>query len=308
MSSDTRSASPNLNPHATCPTWVEQFPGNLRWSNATQIVKGMAAYGAVAMEEVDRVCARLAVRAGEADVDRAWHEEWCAMAERCARRADDAAAKGFAVTAGHNYMRAGNYYYSGERFMPPGDDKLASYRKAMRCWHAAFARLHPQIERVDVPYEDTALAAYFMRAPGAARAPTVVLFNGMDNCKEMSVVFAGLEFAKRGISTLAVDGPGQGESLRLRKIHSRPDYEVAGRAAFDYVASRSDVDTGKVAAMGYSFGGYLAPRIVAHDHRYAACVAFGAMHWDLHAGSRRSRRGSRPIRNPASRRTSSFAG
>ena len=266
-----------------CGTWVEHFPGNLRWSNAMQIVKGMAAYGAVAMEEVDRVGARLSARAGESDPDRAWREEWVGMADRVAKRGDTAAAGGFAITAGHNYIRAGNYYYSGERFVPPSEDKLAIYHQALRCWHAAFDRLYPHIERVDVPYEGTALAAYFMKAPGnGGRAPTVVLFNGMDNCKEMSVIFAGLEFAKRGINTLAIDGPGQGESLRLRKIHSRPDYEVAGTAAYDYVAARPDVDAGKVAVMGYSFGGYLAPRIVAFEHRYAACVAFGAMHWDLH--------------------------
>jgi len=110
----------------------------------------------------------------------------------------------------------------------------------------------------------------------------VVLFDGMDNCKEMSVIFAGLEFAKRGMHTLAIDGPGQGETLRLRKIHSRPDYEVPGRAAYDYVASRGDVDPRRVAVMGYSFGGYQAPRIAAFEPRYAACVALGAMHWDLH--------------------------
>jgi naringenin degradation protein FdeB len=34
--------------------------------------------------------------------------------------------------------------------------------------------------------------------------------------------------------------------------------------------------------MGYSFGGYHAPRIVGFEKRYAAGVAFGAMHWDLH--------------------------
>jgi dipeptidyl aminopeptidase/acylaminoacyl peptidase len=33
--------------------------------------------------------------------------------------------------------------------------------------------------------------------------------------------------------------------------------------------------------MGYSFGGYYAPRIAAFEDRYVACVAFGAMHWDL---------------------------
>jgi dipeptidyl aminopeptidase/acylaminoacyl peptidase len=99
----------------------------------------------------------------------------------------------------------------------------------------------------------------------------------------MSVIFAGLDFAKRGLNTLAIDGPGQAESLRLRHIHSRPDYEVAGASAYDYVASRPDVDSKRVAVMGYSFGGYHAPRICGMDKRFAAGVAFGAMHWDMHA-------------------------
>src|SRR5262249_57408902 len=94
------------------PTWAVHFPGNLRWSNAMQIVKGMAPYGAVAMEEVDRIGRRLAARAGEADPDRAWSEEWSAMADRVASVADTAAAEQREITAGHHYMRAGNYYYS----------------------------------------------------------------------------------------------------------------------------------------------------------------------------------------------------
>src|SRR4029453_14070746 len=44
-------------------TWAVHFPGNLRWSNAMQIVKGMAPYAAVAMDEVDRVARRLKARA-----------------------------------------------------------------------------------------------------------------------------------------------------------------------------------------------------------------------------------------------------
>ena len=40
-------------------TWVEHFPGNLRWSNAMQIVKGMAPYGAVAIGEIDSICEAL---------------------------------------------------------------------------------------------------------------------------------------------------------------------------------------------------------------------------------------------------------
>src|SRR5262245_59935291 len=88
-------------------TWAVHFPGNLRWSNAMQIVKGMAPYGAIAMDEVDRIARRLQARAGEAELDRVWREEWSAMADRVAGVADTAAAEGREITAGNHYMRAG---------------------------------------------------------------------------------------------------------------------------------------------------------------------------------------------------------
>src|SRR5262249_6881363 len=139
--------------------------------------------------------------------------------------------------------------------------------------------------------EGATLPAYFLEGSGRAgrRAPTVVVFDGLDNCKEMSILFAGLEFARRGFNTLAIDGPGQGETLRLRGIHSRFDYEVPGTAAYDYVASRPEVDAANVAVMGYSFGGYAAPRICAFETRYAAGVAFGAMFWDMQMWLKRVR-------------------
>ena len=142
-----------------------------------------------------------------------------------------------------------------------------------------------------MPYENATLPALFMKAPGVSgRAPTVVVFDGMDNCKEMSVLFAGLEFAARGMHTLAVDGPGQGESLRLRGLYARHDYEVPGAAAYDYVAARPDVDPKKVVVMGYSFGGYYASRIAAFEKRYAAGVAMSALHWDLAGWQREIKR------------------
>jgi dipeptidyl aminopeptidase/acylaminoacyl peptidase len=97
------------------------------------------------------------------------------------------------------------------------------------------------------------------------------------------VIFAGLEFAKRGFHTLAVDGPGQGETLRLRGILGRFDYEHAGTAAFDYLAARPEVDAKKVAIMGYSFGGYYAARIASFEKRYAAGVSLSAAYWDMYA-------------------------
>jgi hypothetical protein len=266
------------------PTWTEQFPGNFAWSNAALVTKGMAPYGAVAVREIDEVCARLKLRQGDTD---AWRQEWCAMGSRVHTLGEEAQARRRLRTAGHLYLRAGMYHSTAERFISPGEAKRALGRKALELQHAGLERCFPGIERVEVLYGQTTLPALFVKAernPG--RAPTVVVFDGMDNCKEMSALFAGLEFAARGCNTLAIDGPGQGESLRLRELYARYDYEVPGRAAYDYVAARPDVDPMKVVIMGYSFGGYYAGRIAALDKRYAAGAALAALHWDLAAFQR----------------------
>jgi len=259
--------------------WVDSVPENFQWSNATLVTKGMAPYGVVALAEIDEVVQRLHQRSQE---PQAWWEEWGAMGARMERTADAARAEGRDATAGNYYLRAAMYYYTGERMVVPGEQKLDLYRKSLRCAHEGLTRRHKNIEIVDVPYQGAALPAYFMKSPVATGpAPTVVLFDGLDNCKEMSVLFAGVELGFRGFHTLAIDGPGQGEALRLRNIHSRYDYEVAGTAAYDYVASRKDVDAQRVVVMAYSLGGYYAPRVAAFEKRYAACVAWGAI-FDYH--------------------------
>jgi len=264
---------------AEMPTWITHFPGNFMWSNATLVTKGMAPYGAVALGEIDEICQRLISRQDEPN---AWWEEWSAVAARLESIADSAEDEGRRLTAGHYYLRAGMYYFTAERFITPGPTKRAMGEKAIDCSTKGILRRHHNVERVEVPYGDGSLPALFMKSSNASKpAPTIVLFDGLDNCKEMSVLFAGLEFAARGWNTLSIDGPGQGESLRLRDITTRYDYEVAGGAAYDYLGNREEVDLNRVAVMGYSFGGYYAPRIAAFDNRFAACVAFGAMHWDL---------------------------
>jgi naringenin degradation protein FdeB len=269
-------------------TWIMQFPGNFNWSNAALVTKGMAPYGAVAMGEIDEVCERLMQRQQEPD---AWEQEWCRMGARLENIGDRAEAAGHTLSAGNSYLRSGMYYFTGERFIYPGERKREVGRKSIELQTKGLRRRYPNIEKVEVPFEGKSLPALFMSVSGASkRAPTIVVFDGMDNCKEMSVLFNGVEFAARGWNTLAIDGPGQGETLRLRDMYARHDYEVAGTAAYNYVAERREVDPNKVVVMGYSFGGYYSARAAAFEKRYAAGVSFAALHWDLAAWQREIKR------------------
>ena len=159
--------------------WIDHFGDNFLWSNATLIIKGMAPYGVVALEEVDRACERLRARQHEPN---AWWEEWGVLGEEVERKAEAALAKGHKHTAGDYYLRAGHYRYNAERFILPGPEKKDWAEKAYRCWHTGIRLRHPSIEFVEVPYEDKTLAAegktlpaLFMKAQAVGRsAPTVV--------------------------------------------------------------------------------------------------------------------------------------
>ena len=92
------------------------------------------------------------------------------------------------------------------------------------------------------------------------------------------MVFAAV-LAERGFNVLLVDGPGVGEAVLFRGLVNRPDEERGQSADFEYLAGRPDVDTARIALVGLSLGGYRASRVAAFEHRFAACVAWGAI-WD----------------------------
>lgn len=266
--------------------WFEYFPGNHMWSQGMMFGIEMQTWGAAALGEIDQIGQKLKTCVGD---NEKWWQEWTAMAKRIEGFGEQAERAGHELTAGSYYLRAAIYYFCGERFIPPSERKWETYRSCLRCFRKGIARRYPQIERVEVPYEGATLPAWFFRTDVKGRAPAVVMFDGLDNAKEMSVLFGGVEIVRRGIHVLAIDGPGQGEALRLQGIPSRYDYEVPARAALDYLAGRDDVDSKRVAVMGFSMGGYYAPRAAAMEPRFAACVAWGG-HFDYHEAWMRRRK------------------
>ncbi len=189
----------------------------------------MAPYGVVSLEEMDRACEKLRAREGEPRSRKAWFEEWRALGDLIEKRGDDALAKSRKITAGDYYLRAGHLSLQRRTLHFATPRKRVQCAHAYKVWHQGIRLRHPNVEFVEVPYEGTTLPALLMKAQTGAPAPTVVVLNGMDNAKEMSIFFCGLEFARRGYNTLCMDGPGMGETRRMRDMPSRFGLRGAGR-------------------------------------------------------------------------------
>ncbi|MBI2881985.1 MAG: alpha/beta fold hydrolase [Candidatus Tectomicrobia bacterium] len=250
------------------------FPENRNWSSYFMRLVGEAPQGAADFNECHRVSRR--TREGN---EEDWHTEWRREAERLERLAGEAEARGHAVTAHDFYLRACSYYRAAEFMLPPADGrKLPTYLRGTDCFQKAGRHFRPPLEAVRVPYEDAHLHGYFFpsRSGGPGRTPALVYFGGADSNAEELYFLGTQEALKRGVACLTVDGPGQGETLRLLGVPSRPDYEVAVRAAVDYLARRPEVDPDRIGLIGVSMGGYYAPRGAAFDPRVRACVAYGA--------------------------------
>lgn len=262
--------------------WFMYFPDHYRWSAALALVLGSAPYGGAELGEVDAVGRQLLGRVGD---DEAWFSAWAGMGDAVRESADAAAASGLTLTAAGGYLRATSYYHIGERFRLPKDGPaLGAYRKGVDCFgrYAALIDGAP-VERVDVPFEGTHLPAYLTLPPSSrGPSPCVVFFDGLDITKELQYVRGVAELVRRGVGCLVIDGPGNGESIRFGGLSLRPDYEVAGSAALDYLAGRPEIDAARIGVLGISLGGYYAARCASLERRFAACVCWGAI-WDYRA-------------------------
>jgi alpha-beta hydrolase superfamily lysophospholipase len=154
--------------------------------------------------------------------------------------------------------------------------KLQSYRKALAAFR--YATDGEGIEFLDVNYEGGPMPSMFLRGEGTGPRPCLVFFNGFDVTKEFLYLMGLGDLTARGISILLCDQPGSGGTLRLHGQPTRFDMEVPAAACFDAMANRLDVDAERIAIGGISMGGYFAPRAASVDHRFAACVAWGAFH------------------------------
>jgi dienelactone hydrolase len=273
----------------------EPFSGNYVWNLSVNICLNM---GGV-MGEIDPANARVRAMAnGNANEGtEAFFSSWGELADRIRGLAAEADAAGHHISAAEKYARAAAYYITAERmqsrhFAP----RKAMYATMLETMGRFYANSDLGAARVEFPYAGTALSAVFIPGRGAGPRPCMIFCNGLDSTKEMVTLALRDRFAKRGISTLVIDQPGVGEALRLHELTAIYDTERWASAAVDYLQTRTDVDPGRIGMMGWSMGGYYAPRALAYEPRFALGAVWGGNHdWGGHQRARLERGGDMPV-------------
>jgi len=200
-----------------------------------------------------------------------WLDAWVANGDAHAELAREAEGLGRGLTAGQAWVRAAlSYHFAKFVWMVDMDRHRQAAERSVAALREAHRLLDPSAERLEVPFEQTTMVANLRRPSGADRPPLVLLLPGLDSTKEEFFDWENV-FLDRGMATLSLDGPGQGETGYT--THIRADYEVGVTAVLDHLSGRDDLDLGRVAAVGVSLGGYYAPRAAAFEPRVRAAVA-----------------------------------
>ncbi|MCU1546886.1 MAG: protein of unknown function hydrolase family protein [Homoserinimonas sp.] len=218
----------------------------------------------VPVGDFDRVTAKI-------DSWSQWCSEWSAAAAAHEALGKAAIAESRLKSAGEHFSTAAVlYHFAKFVYVTDRVQMREAHLSAVRCHELALPLLDPPGRKINIPFEGFTIYGVLRLPQSDGPFPTVILVPGLDSTKEELRSTEDL-FLQRGLATLSVDGPGQGEAEYDLPI--RADWEVPGRAIVDALQKLPEVDSAQIGVWGVSLGGYYAPRFASGDPRIKACVA-----------------------------------
>ena len=204
-----------------------------------------------------------------------WAKAWAKAGDEAWAVAAAAEGRGDLATAKAEYLRAHGFFFLGRFPCPNHPDKLENAVRERQAYLKAGAMFDPPVQKVVVPFdgregEGSEVVFYYRRPAGVESPPVVVMWGGVDAWKEQMTAASDLVLAQ-GVATIAMDGPGTGES----PVKGVPDAERQFLPVFDWIARNSDLADAKPVCLGRSFGGYWATRLA---YVYPDAIA-GAINW-----------------------------
>jgi hypothetical protein len=169
-----------------------------------------------------------------------WAAAWMSVADKYAERARATASDPAASRA--NWLKAWRLYGFGAWPVASTPGKQKAYETALAAFLAAAKTLDPPLEVVRIPFEGKEIVGY-LRLPKAAGAsvPLVFAIAGLDSRKE-NLMDQFAPVLGDGIAIFALDSPGTGQS----PVKASPSAERVFSAALDYLATRKEIDAGRI--------------------------------------------------------------
>lgn len=196
-----------------------------------------------------------------------------AQARRREARAAEFEKNGERVSARENYFIAAVEWGAAQWPIDETDEQNLAYNARKRACYGKYAGMaDPRVEEAWVRLGDQKLPAWFHLPYGynGGRVPAVISVPGMDSFKEAAVAQFSDRWLNRGIAVLAIDGPGQYESPLLGIYVSMEAWAKTGTAAYEWLASRSEIDPNKIGIVGASFGSLFSTVAAGNEPRIRA--------------------------------------
>jgi alpha-beta hydrolase superfamily lysophospholipase len=201
--------------------------------------------------------------------------EFSKAARRREVLARDAVHRGHRASARESYFTAAVLYGAAQWAIEANTEfNLLLDRKKTECYRAFMGQAGRIIQRLEIPFGGRHVPAYLHLPAGAkpGTLPCVVSVPGMDAFKEMSVAMDGDRLLNRGFAVLAIDTPGQGESLTRGLWYDPETYGELGPAVYEALARHDELDPDRILLFGRSFGSFFATQLAAAESRFAACA------------------------------------
>lgn len=241
---------------------------------------GSTSYGGASAGESLSTAARIA------DGDPAgWAAEFSSLGEWQQKDAHKRAAKGHTISARDQFLKASNSFRAAEYYTSPHDPVHKELGlKSRYCFGQAMNHAWHTFEEAMVTYKNVELPVYIMSpSPEPIKRKTLLIVSGFDGTLEEEYIMRGCPALERGYNVIHFAGPGQMDMYRFfSNTHFEPDFENVTGTVIDYIQDRPEIDMGRLALMGISFGGYFATRSAAHEPRIKALIANSPI-IDLHA-------------------------
>jgi dienelactone hydrolase len=208
-----------------------------------------------------------------------WHREFLCLARRVDTEGRDHRLA--PITVRDRMFRAASYYRAADFYLhgDSSDPRIMSvWADATDRFNRAIAQLTPSAERITIRANGFSVPAIFYRAisDGSPR-PTILMFNGFDGSQEEMLHICGFAALERGFHVLTFEGPGQPTVVREQSLGFRHDWEAVVTPIVDYCENAPEIDATRLGLIGVSFGGYLAPRAAAFEHRIRAVVTIDGL-------------------------------